>query len=225
MGADPASLRLMGIEGTLWSGGAALGSAAGFALSDIHWDANALALLTGRAAGRLQARLSDGFIDTRVSATPSRVELKALRASTSLSSLGALLPIKGMQGLVSLTLDELRLVDGRPSAVVGRARVAQLAVPPLLPGGSAGPALIQLGSYDIELKDTGGDGIAAEFHDTGGPMQVSGTLLLDSNGAYRLEGFVSPRADAPPELVQGLELMTGEPDSQGRRKFSLTGSL
>ncbi len=222
-GADPGALRLTGLEGTLWSGRAALGSAGGFALHDIRWELNVPRLLTGRAAGHLQAGLPDGFVSADVSASPSRVELRGVRASTNLPSLDALLPIKGMQGLVSLTLDRARVENGRPTSIVGQARLAQLAVPPLMPG--AGSTLIALGNYAIQLKDTGGKGIAAAFHDTGGPLEVSGTLTLDSQYNYKLEGYAAPRADAPKELVQGLAFMTGEPDAKGRRRFSLSGSL
>lgn len=220
----PSELRLMGVTGTVWSGGAALGSAGGFPLHDIRWQVGALPLFTGRVSGRLQARLADGFVDTRLTATPRRVELRDVKASTSLPSLGGLLPIKGMQGLVSLALDDLRLANGRPTAVLGRARLAKLAVPPLLPGGG-GSTLIPLGDYEIVFKDAGGNGIAAEFHDTGGPLQVSGSLALDKKQNYTLRGFVAARPDASPELVQGLRAMTGEPDSAGRRPFSLSGSL
>lgn len=219
----PAELRLMGLEGTIWSGGAGLGSAAGFSLHDIRWDIRALPLLTGRVSGRVQARFADGFVETAIDASPSRIEFGGLNASTSLPALAKMLPIEGTQGLVSLALDELSLEDGRPTAVVGRGRVAQLAVPPLLPG--AGPALIPLGDYEIVFKDTGGDGIAADIRDTGGPLEVAGSLTLDREGNYTLAGAVAARPDAPQELVQGLELMTGEPDAEGRRPFSLTGSL
>jgi hypothetical protein len=219
----PAELRLAGIEGTLWSGGAALGSVEGLALHDIRWDLSALPLFARRAAGYVEARLPDGFVTTDVSASPSRVVLRGLEASTSLPALGKLLPLEGVEGLVSLALDELRLDDGRPTKAVGRVRIAQLAAPPLMPG--AGGTLIPLGNYDVVFKDTGGDGIAAEIRDTGGPLEVTAELHLDAAGHYTLEGAAAPREGASTELVQGLTLMTGEPDAEGRRPFSLTGSL
>ncbi|HEX5420330.1 MAG TPA: type II secretion system protein N [Gammaproteobacteria bacterium] len=220
----PQELRLLGVDGTLWSGGAALGSASGFPLHDIHWHIDASALLTGRLAGRVQARLSDGFVDTRFSARPIGADLTALQASTSLPALAALLPIKGIQGLVSLALGEVRFENGRLVAAVGQVRLSQLAVPTLMPaGGRSEP--VELGNYEIVFKDTGGRGIAAEFHDTGGPLQVSGTLSLDPKQRYEIKGLLAPRANAPKELVQGLELVTGSPDAKGQRAFSLTGSL
>lgn len=219
----PAELRLAGLQGTVWSGGAALGSVGPLSLQDIRWHLAALPLFAGRAAGTIEARLPDGFVTSSVSATPSRVVLTGLEASTSLPALGTLLPIGAVEGLVSLMLEELRLEDGRPTKVLGRVRIAQLAAPPLMPGAAA--ELIPLGNYDIVFKDAGGEGIAAEIRDTGGPLEVAGTLSLDAEGNYKLEGVAAARDDAPPELVQGLKLMTGEPDAHGRRPFSLSGSL
>jgi hypothetical protein len=219
----PAELRLAGLEGTLWSGGAALGSVEGLSLHDIRWNLATLPLAAGRASGKVEARLPDGFVATDVSATPSRVMLRGLDASTSLPALGAVLPVQGAEGLVSLALDELRLDDGRPTKALGRVRIAQLAVPPLMPG--AGTALIPLGNYEIVFKDAGGEGIAADIHDTGGPLEVMAQLRLDRAGNYTLEGVAAPREGASTELVQGLTIMTGEPDAEGRRPFSLTGSL
>jgi general secretion pathway protein N len=219
----PAELRLAGLEGTLWSGGAALGSVEGLSLHDIRWNLAPLPLLTGRASGNVEARLPDGFAAGEVSATPSRIILRGVEASTSLPALGNLLPAEGVRGLVSLALDELRLDDGRPTKALGRVRIAELAVPPLMPG--AGAELIPLGNYEIVFKDAGGAGIAAEIHDTGGPLEVAAELRLDDMGNYTLEGVAAAREDASKELVQGLKLMTGEPDAEGRRPFSLTGSL
>ncbi|HEU4617172.1 MAG TPA: type II secretion system protein N [Gammaproteobacteria bacterium] len=219
----PPDLRLAGLDGTVWSGGAALGSVGPLSLHDVRWDIAALPLVTGRLSGRVEGRLADGFVETNVSATPSRVVLTGLSASTSVPALGTLLPLKGVEGLVSVALEELRLQNGWPTKAVGKVRVAQLAVPPLMPGTAAG--LIALGDYEIVLKEGDGEGIAAEIHDAGGPLEVAGTLTLDPAGNYKLEGVAAARRDAPEELVQGLKLMTGEPDSSGRRPFSLSGSL
>lgn len=219
----PEELRLSGIDGTLWSGTAALGSAAGFPLHDISWNLNALPLLGGRASGRVQARLSDGFVETSVSASSSRTVLSDLQASTSIAALRPLLPLQNTEGVLSLAMNRLQLEEGWPTAAVGQARVGQLAVMPLISSGAA--ELIPMGDYEIVFAETEQPGIAATIRDTGGPLEVSGTLLLDVERNYVLEGLAAARGDAPTELVQGLELMTGEPNAAGQRPFSLTGSL
>src|SRR5690606_466825 len=98
----------------------------------------------------------------------------------------------------------------------------QLEVTPLIPTGDS--TLVPLGDYEITFSG-GGDAIAADVRDAGGPLEVAATLTLDRERNYVLEGTVRARANASKMLVQALELMTGDPDPAGRRALGLTGSL
>ncbi|HEX6999082.1 MAG TPA: type II secretion system protein N [Gammaproteobacteria bacterium] len=219
------TIALAGIEGTVWSGSAELGAAGGLALRDVRWQVDSWPLLIGRVAGRFQAGLADGFVSSRFSASPSAVVLEEVQLSTSLAALADVVPVAGTAGLVSATLDELRLEDGWPVRAVGTVRVAQLETAPFLPTGRASK-MIALGDYEAVFKETAEPGVlAADIRDTGGPLELMATLTLDRSRAYTLEGAVRPRTDAAPELVQALEIMTGEPDAAGRRALGLTGSL
>src|SRR5690606_26983266 len=91
----PPELALIGIDGTVWSGRAALGSVAGLALRDVGWRLAPWRLLLASAGGQAEARLADGFVATEFSAGLRRVTLTDLRASTSLPVLQALLPVDG----------------------------------------------------------------------------------------------------------------------------------
>jgi len=221
----PEVVRLAGVEGTLWSGRAAGGSVAGLGVRDVHWRLRPLSLLLGRVAAAVDCRLADGFVSTDVSASKHRVQLGDLKASTSLQALAPVLPTRGMRGLANLTVSSLSLEDGWPTAMAGELKLAQLQVAPLVASGGAAQ-LLPLGDYAVDLG-TGPHGeIAANFKDTGGgPLEVSGTLLLDAMRMYMLDAFVKPRADAPQPLVQGLAFMTPDPDASGRRHLTLTGSL
>lgn len=215
-------VRLAGIEGTVWTGRARIGSVAELPFTDIRWHVTPWSLLVGRLAVDLQARLTDGFISGHVAATPTAVEVTELKASTSLPTLRSVLPVQGMQGLASAEFSKLRLEEGWPTAVVGRLRVEGLEVPPL----GQPNQLVALGNYEITFDDdTPADGISAMFHDTGGPLEATGTLTLKTGRAYVLDGFLKPRPDASAVLVQGIAIMTPEPDAQGRRRLMLTGTL
>lgn len=220
----PEPVKLTELQGTLWTGQAASGSVSNVAFSDVRWHVHPLSLLIGRLSAEVQARLTGGFVSASVSATRKAVELTDLKAGTTLPALRAALPLAGLRGLASLDVARLRLENGWPKVVVGRLSIANLQIPPLDDPGSQ--ALVPLGNYEIDFDDrTPTDRIAATFKDTGGPLEVSGTLALDSNRAYTIDGLIKPRADAPAELVQGLVLMTSEPDAQGRRKLHLPGTL
>lgn len=219
----PAELRLAGIEGTLWSGQAALGSVGEFGLHEIEWEVRPWSLLLARVSGQVQTRFSGGFLDTGIRLGLGGTSFTGLRAATSLETLSTVLPIRGTRGQASVDFTELVLRDGWPVGAVGELRLGEVAVPPLAPTGSGG--LIQLGNYSVDFGDTSGDGLAGTFTDQGGPLEVTGSLRLNPNRDYLIEGVVRARADADAALTQGLEFMTGEPDAAGMRTFSLAGSL
>jgi general secretion pathway protein N len=219
----PAELVLTGIQGTLWKGRAAGGTVGGLALRDINWDVHVLRLLIGRLSAEIRAQLSDGGVSANVTVTPSRVAMTDVRASTSLPTLRAVLPVSGTQGQANVSLSRLELDDGRLVEVIGELNLAQLEITPLI---STGPRrLVPIGNYAIQFLESSGKGVNATFRDTGGPLEVTGTLVVDNARAYTLDGMIKPRADAPQELLDGIAVITADPDAAGRRRITLTGSL
>jgi general secretion pathway protein N len=221
----PPLVQLGGIEGTIWSGRAAGGSVAQLALQDVRWRTRPLSLLLGRIAADVDARLQDGFVNSHVVATTRRVRLTDLKASTSLATLAGVLPIiKGARGVANAALGELEIENGWPSSIAGEVRLANLEVQPLAQS-ARGQRLVPIGSYRVELSTGADRGIAGKIADTGGPLEVTGTITADAARSYTLDVAVKPRADAAPELVQGLAFMTADPDAAGRRRLTLNGSL
>ena len=221
----PAGLQLDGLEGTLWSGRAAAGNVGNLALRDVRWSVHAWQLLLGRLAADLRAQLDEGYVAAHVRATRSHVSLSEVRASTSLSTLRAVLPVAGLRGEANLTLSALDLDVAKawPTKVVGNLKLLQLETTPLSLAGPRGK-LVPVGDYDVRLAE-GKDPINATFNDTGGPLEVSGTLAVSAARAYKLDGLIKPRADAPQELVDGLNVIASEPDVEGRRRLTLNGTL
>ena len=189
----------------------------------VRWRIRPWSLLLGRLAGTVEARIPDGFVSTELTATSSRVRFDALRGATTLSALAAILPVSGMRGQASVTLSTLEIDDGWPSRVVGELRLAGLEVAPFVSNGTQ--QLLALGDYTVTFADAPERGVAASFVDNGGPLEVSGTLAFDAAHAYTLDALIEPRAGAPEQLVEGLKIMTAEPDAEGRRRLTLTGSL
>jgi general secretion pathway protein N len=222
----PAGLQLQGLEGTLWSGRAAAANVGALALHDVRWSVHAWPLLLGRIAGDLRAQLDEGFVAAHVKATRNHVSLTEVRASTSLPTLRAVLPVAGLRGEANLSLSalELDVAKAWPSKVVGDLKLLQLETTPFSLTGPRGK-LVAVGNYAVRLADGPGP-INATFNDTGGPLEVSGTLAVSAARAYQFDALIKPRADAAQEIVDGLNTMaTGEPDGEGRRRLMLSGSL
>jgi general secretion pathway protein N len=219
----PPEVKLAGLDGTLWSGRAAAGSVASLPLHDVRWRVRPWALLIGRLGADIEARLADGFVSARVSASPSRVRLSDVRGSTSLPTLRGALPVSGVQGGATLDLSNLEIANGRLVAVVGKLTLAKIEVTPFVPGSARG--FVPIGDYVVQFLESSAPGVNAKFNDTGGPLEASGTLVLDAALGYTLDGSIKPRPDAAPELVQGLDVIAADPDAEGRRHLTLMGTL
>jgi general secretion pathway protein N len=219
----PAGVNLAGLEGTLWSGRAAAGTLGDLPVRDLRWNLRPTRLLLGRLAATIEARLSDGFVSADVSASPASVALSDVRASTSIPTLRSVLPLSGVRGDASVNLSELVIADGTLTKVLGELRLAKLEVAPFVATGSRD--LLPIGNYTVSFIESPTDGINATFVDAGGPLEVAGTLQLDAERAYTLDGLIKPRPEASRELVEGLSFITTDPDPEGRRRLTLTGSL
>lgn len=219
----PDTLRLAGIEGTLWSGRATLGSVGDFGLHEIQWRLQPWSLLLARVSGQLQTRLTNGFLETEIEATLTETTLRNLRASSGLGGLRELLPLGGIEGFVSAEFSELRIQGVWPVAATGEIRLGELAVPPIF--APTGSSLIALGNYRIRFVNSPNRVLVGNFEDQGGPLEVSGSVQLSPDRAYVIEGVARARPDAPLELSQGLAFIAEPADASGLRAFSLTGSL
>ncbi len=219
----PPGATVAGIAGTLWSGSAASCSVAGFTAEALRWRVRPLALFLGRLSASFEARIPGGFVNGNVVASPSSIRFDDLRGATSLPALAGVLPVRGMRGQASVALETLTLEDGWPSTAVGELKLADLETLPLIPDGSG--ALLGLGNYTVTFVPAAERELSASIVDNGGPLEVSGKASLDASRNYVLDVLVEPRPGAPESLVEGLKIMTAEPDAEGRRRLSLSGSL
>ena len=202
----PDSVRLAGIDGTVWSGSAAIGSAGNIGFHDLEWRLQPWRLLLAKAGGQIQARFADGFLTTNVDAGLSDVALSELQVSASLASLQDLLPLGGIEGLMSANFSSLRIENEWPVEANGEVRVGELAVPPLMAPGSA---LIELGNFRIRFSASEPPDLLGTFEDQGGPLEVTGSVRVSPDRSYVIEGAVRSRPEAPRELQQGLWVRTG----------------
>jgi len=214
---------IAGIEGTIWRGRAAVAAVARLGVYDLEWSLRPLALITGRLTGQVQARLTDGFINTQLSVGLNSIRLSELQGLTSLSTLGRVVPLGDVQGLLSVQLAELVLEDGWPVRAEGQLRIAQLATPLLMPGGPTD--LVALGDYLVNLNAGAAPGISGRFEDQGGPLEVAGTFTLSPSRAYDFTGLARARPDAPEEIIQALMFLPNASDGSNRRAFELGGTL
>jgi hypothetical protein len=219
----PSELSLTGVEGTIWSASARLGSYEQFYFENLNWKLDPVQLLLFRITGEIEASFLGGFISTRASFFDNQALLTSLRGGTTMSALREFLPIRGTEGQINLDLDEVSFIDSWPTHAQGTITLRSVAVPPLVPNSNG--TLIQLGNHFITLDETPEGGLSGSFSDQGGPIESSGSWMLNMNKDFLIEGVLKARPSADAALIQGINFMTSEPDEAGNREFSFAGSL
>jgi general secretion pathway protein N len=202
--------------GTVWVGSCASLRADTVVVAALRWQLHPAALLRLQlwadlasddpaVHGQAQARLAlDGDL-----------QITALAATLALPGGLGLVPA-GTSGNLHLAIDSARVSAAHLVAVQGTITLQQLHI--------ANPAA-DLGSFELQFAPPGpGADIVGQLRDLDGPLSVIGVLQLARTGSYQLEGSVAPKPDSGADLTQLLQML-GPPDAQGRRAFSIGGTL
>jgi len=216
----PDSIELLGIQGRLWSGRATAGFLGDMEARNINWKFIPLDFFVGRITGKINMLLGDGFVETEASITFGGLALQELQAAFDLQILEDFIPIGATQGTALAQIEHLVIEEGWPIKLIGELHLMELMVAPFIPSGAA---LIPIGSFRLAFSDN--SKLEGTIEHLNGPLETSGNIELRPNRAYDIEIFVKALPDASQELLQGLELMTGEPNNLGFRAFNLAGSL
>ena len=116
-------------------------------------------------------------------------------------------------------LSELTLVDGWPVSAAGTIELIDFTGPANRPA-NLGTFLIKLPVATNEANT-----LAGSINDVEGPLQIDGQVRLKSTDrSYVVDGLIAAKPDAPAEYSRGLEYL-GQPDAQGRRQFSVAGTM
>jgi general secretion pathway protein N len=210
------------IDGTIWSGTCTGLTVQQQPIGDLTWELHAAKLLGGklnadvvltRPTAAAQANVEAGF-DKKLIARNIKADVPIDR------ELVAALPpnFQGLRGKVHADLTLLRF-DGR--AV--RTLEGVIEAHDLTDGEGAGAQ--RWGSYSLTFPPSAVGDPLGQLRDLGGgPLAVEGTLKLTREPGFDIEGLVTARPSASPELAKDIQFL-GSPDAQGRRPFSLAGTF
>jgi general secretion pathway protein N len=216
---QPYGINTAGVSGTAWSGSAQVVQAGAVNLGALSWELRVLPLFALRAVADVEVRRADGFISGTVSASRDRIRLQKLTVALPLGALPPQVAPGGWTGSIDAELADLTLVNGWPTSANGAVEVLDLTGPARRP--------LNIGSYRVTFPapTTVPDALTGTLNDIGGQIQIAGTIQLKAaDRSYLLEGLVATKPDAPPDLIRTLEFL-GPPDAQGRRQFSVSGTM
>ncbi len=213
----PPDLKVEGVSGTVWNGAADAIRLHGTPLGAFSWSAEPAALLTGELAFHIEVTRADGYVRGRIAAT--------LGGALTGRDLEMQLPLTTLhpgadddwRGGLHGTVQSVRLERGWPVALVGAFQMTGLTPP---------SSQMPIGDYALEFDgraDTPTQ-LVGRVRDLAAPLVVRAQLEIKRDRSYTLEGEVTPRPDAPPDVSRAVAFL-GSPDAAGRRTFQITGTF
>lgn len=214
----PYGIVAAGVDGTAWKGRAQVLQAGNTNLGSATWNLHVLPLFLARLQADVKLTRVDGFAQAAITATPSgRISLNQLTASLPLATLPPGATPGGWAGTINLKLAELTVEQGWPVRIEGTIETMDLTGPARKPA--------NMGSYKVTFPATQStEELAGALTDLGGPLEIAGTLRLKPDRSYLIEGVVATRPDAPKAIADSLQYL-GAADAQGRRPFSIAGTM
>lgn len=215
----PQGIAVDGVSGTIWSGKARSLAIEGRPLGALNWSCRPwrLVVLEWSCAvglrppgGEVSGEFNGGFGGDLVG--------RDIRGNVPISSFEGIATPRGWTGSLELELEELRVEAQRPRSATGTLRLRELRGP--------GPNGQRLGDFELVVGEgsVGGATLNGRLRDLGGPLHVRGAIELFDDGRYLLRGDVAPGPGAGPAIFDTLGFL-GPPDRQGRRPFTIEGSL
>jgi general secretion pathway protein N len=215
----PPVVALEGVGGTIWSGHARSLALHGRPLGAAEWSCRPWRLVLLEWSCRLRLAPAGGEVSGDLSGDFGQdIVAREIQGSLPISAFEGLATPRGWSGTLELDLGELRLAGRRPVSATGTLYVRSLRAP-----GAAGQ---QLGDFELVVGEgsVGSEALAGRLRDLGGPLHVRGAIELDRTGRYLLRGEAAPGPGAGPAIFDTLGFL-GPPDAQGRRPFTIEGTL
>jgi general secretion pathway protein N len=215
----PPGATLSGVSGTIWSGKARALAVNGRPFGALAWSCRPWRLLVlqwscgltlAPPGGSVSADLSGNFGD--------QLAAHDLRGQLPISLFEGIATPRGWTGNLDLDIDAVKFTDRRPASATGTLYLRRLRSP-----GANGQLL---GDFELVVGEgtVGGEALNGRLRDLGGPLHVRGAVELGEDGRYLLSGDAAPGPGAGPAIFDTLGFL-GPPDGQGRRPFTIEGTL
>lgn len=210
----PATLECAAPTGSVWSGQCAALRLGPNALGTTTWSVRPLELLRGRLGADISLQQPGLSLRAIVAVSPTgTLSARDLSGEVQLGYAFVERLAPNLRGRLALNLSEVVVRNRWVRSLRGDIVVDGLQ--------QTHPQALALGSYRIQFDappDAAGR-LVGKLQDSGGPLDVSGTLALLAEPGYELTGSVATRADAPQVLADQIRFL-GSPDAAGRRQFA-----
>lgn len=215
----PPAVAVSGVSGTIWSGRANAFAFQGRRLGALQWSCRPWRLLLLEWSCRLDLRAEGGEAAADVAAGfGGEIVLSDASGALPIAVFEGIASPEGWTGQLELDVERVRFAGQRPVEAAGNLFVRALKAP--------GPGGQLLGDFELVMGEgaVGTDTLTGRLRDLGGPLRVRGAIELKPDGSYLMSGETAPGPGAGPAIFDTLAFL-GPPDAQGRRPFTIEGTL
>ncbi len=215
----PSGVALDGLSGTIWSGRAGALEVAGRPLGALQWSCRPWRLVLLEWSCRIGLQPPGGEVNGDFSGDfAGNFVGRDIRGTAPISNFEGIATPRGWTGNLELDLEAFAVKSRLPESASGRLFLRGLRAP-----GANGE---RLGDFELVVGEgsVGGATLNGRLRDLGGPLHVRGAIELFDDGRYLLRGDAAPGPGAGPAIFDTLDFL-GPPDSQGRRPFTIEGTL
>lgn len=214
-------LELQVVEGSFWNGRA---SAAfwqqgdqRFALGSVEWQLRPWSLLWLHPTAKIAASYGEQLVETNVRFSPlGAIALRDLRATLPVGALAQRLPMR-IDGLLGLKFERVEVARG------GQLRELRGEVQWQRAASQWNSRMVALGDYTFRTSMQKNAQLQVEVEGKGALAATGNATLNLEQKNYTLQLQLTPAASLPQELRDGLVVLGGQRDAQGRWQVKRDG--
>lgn len=215
----PPNTKLYGIEGSIWSGHAAVVDVNGLRLSNVNWDVHFLPLLIGRMQLGINSKLGDGNIKGSVGMSlGGTLYTKGLQGKVNSKDLASKFQIlRFAQGTIKANNFSISLDNSKIYTASGQLQLLNAAM--------TVPCEAEVGNLIVNVKNGAMEGmIKANIKDKGNqPIVFSGDFDLETQGTWKFKGRVMAKEKG--SCLANMLGALGRPGSDGKTTINRSGKL
>lgn len=195
---QPQGIRFSGIEGSLWSGTAAMVSATPVQLADASWSLRPFALFIGQLEFAVEGQLQGQKIQAYAGRSLlGNAYVSDVRGRMAANELVRLLDLGQLQlaGMLEFDIADVEWPESGYPALAGMVTWS--------PARVNAPVELELGKAELETRIENG-ATRGKLETVDGALLLQADVEMNSSGAYRLDANLQQKGDVPQEVMNFL---------------------
>ena len=209
------SLKVNGVNGTVWKGSASEISSNEIYLRQTKWEIVPSELLKGNLTFDVSTYLFNGLLEFNLILGPMNIGATDIKGNFPDDILEIIAPFLGVSSEVVMSINSFTINKKDINQIEGQVLLNNLVIKGISDG--------IMGSYKIDLFERNGE-IYGSIDEISGEVDIAATLSLTLSGKYIIDGVVSAKQNANNQIRTILSFLGAE-NENGQRSFRFEGQI